>query len=145
MAPARQYDPASGILTIRIPMTFVRHGGGKKIIKPDSVGADEPIEKRKGLDPTLLTALAKAWRWQKSLDSGTYRSLGELAEAEKINASTFSRTLRLTSLAPESIEAILDEQFLPDTGIETLRSGFPIVWAEQTEFDDSKAAERKVD
>jgi hypothetical protein len=42
------------------------------------------------------------------LEEGEYRSAGELAEAEKIARSFVNRLLRLTLLAPEIVEAILD-------------------------------------
>ena len=42
------------------------------------------------------------------LETGRYATIDELAKAEKINASYVSRILRLTLVAPEIVEAILD-------------------------------------
>jgi hypothetical protein len=42
------------------------------------------------------------------LEEGRYRSAGEIAEAEKVDRSYVNRVLRLTLLAPEIQEAILD-------------------------------------
>jgi len=42
------------------------------------------------------------------LDEGTYRSAGELAEAEGVTRSFVNRLLRLTLLAPDIVEDILD-------------------------------------
>jgi hypothetical protein len=42
------------------------------------------------------------------LDSSEYGTLGELADAERINSSYISRVLRLMLLAPEIVERILD-------------------------------------
>jgi hypothetical protein len=42
------------------------------------------------------------------LESGAYGTIAELAAAEKINSSYVSRLLRLTLLAPEIVEMILD-------------------------------------
>ena len=47
-------------------------------------------------------------RWRKLLETGVYGTIEELAAAEKINASYVSRVLRLTLLAPEIVEPILD-------------------------------------
>ena len=58
-------------------------------------------------DGVLVKALARAWRWQKLLDSGVYGSVAEIAEAEKISKSHVSRILRLALLAPDLVEAIL--------------------------------------
>jgi hypothetical protein len=42
------------------------------------------------------------------LETGRYSTINELAAAEKINSSYVSRLLRLTLLAPDIVEAILD-------------------------------------
>ena len=59
-------------------------------------------------DDTLIRALARAHRWKRLLEEGRYRSAGELAEAEGITRSFVNRLLRLTLLAPDIVEAILD-------------------------------------
>ena len=51
---------------------------------------------------------APAHHWQRVLESGECASITELAAAEKINRSYLCRVLRLTLLAPEIVEAILD-------------------------------------
>ena len=42
------------------------------------------------------------------LETGDYATVGELAAAERVNSSYMSRVLRLTLLAPDIVEAILD-------------------------------------
>ncbi len=42
------------------------------------------------------------------LETGRYGTIDEIAAAEKINDSYVSRVLRLTLLAPDIVEAILD-------------------------------------
>jgi hypothetical protein len=42
------------------------------------------------------------------LETGRYTTISEIAKAEKINPSYVSRVLRLTLLAPATVEAILD-------------------------------------
>jgi hypothetical protein len=66
--------------------------------------------KATGPGETLIRALARAHRWKRLLEDGKYRSAGELAEAEKIARSFVNRLLRLTLLAPEIVEAILDSR-----------------------------------
>ena len=53
-------------------------------------------------------ALARAFRWKRMLESGEFVTLSELAEREGIAPSYMTRVLRLTLLAPEIVEAILD-------------------------------------
>jgi hypothetical protein len=59
-------------------------------------------------DTTLVKALARAFRWRRMMEAGRYGTIDELAAAEKINSSYVSRLLRLTLLAPDIVEAILD-------------------------------------
>jgi hypothetical protein len=66
------------------------------------------------VDGTLVKALARTHRWQGMLDSGEYGSIEELARAEKINPSYLARVLRLTLLAPDIVESILDGQHDPE-------------------------------
>jgi hypothetical protein len=51
---------------------------------------------------------ARAHRWNRMLEAGRYRSAQEIADAEKIGRSFVSRLLRLTLLAPDIQEAILE-------------------------------------
>jgi hypothetical protein len=55
----------------------------------------------------LLKALARGFRWRKLLETGDYATIEEIAEAENINPSYVSRVLRMTLLAPDTVEAIL--------------------------------------
>ena len=59
-------------------------------------------------DVTLVKAIARAFRWRRMLETGRYATVKELAAAERINASYVCRMLRLTLLAPDIVEAILD-------------------------------------
>jgi hypothetical protein len=52
--------------------------------------------------------MARAFRWREMLENGTHATIAEIASAEKINASYIGRVLRLTLLAPDIVEAILD-------------------------------------
>jgi hypothetical protein len=62
----------------------------------------------------------RAHRWQHMLESGEYRSIAELAAAERINASYLARVLRLTLLSPNVVEAILDGRSHRATPLEPL-------------------------
>ena len=78
-----------------------------------------------------MKALARAHRWNRLLESGRYGSATELAAAEKINPSYVSRVLRLTLLAPDIVEAIVDG--MQADGIEAglLLQPFSVDWDEQ--------------
>src|SRR5262245_39087453 len=101
----------------------------KVIVAPDGT----PIlpDRSKADDTTLTKALARAYRWQKLLDDGIYASLAEIAEKERINRSYLSRTIRLSLLAPDIVEAILKGSQPSTLRLADLEAPFPIDWQQQ--------------
>ncbi len=59
-------------------------------------------------DPALLKALARAFRYQRLLAEGRYASISETAKAGEIERGYLGTLLRLTLLAPDIVEYILD-------------------------------------
>ena len=116
-------------LVVRIPMRFRRQGGRKRILAPD--GSDLAPPARAQPDGTLVKALARAWRWQRQLDSGVYVSFSEIAAAEKLSPSYVSRIARLALLAPDIIEAILAGTLNQSVILDRLEKGVPVEWGEQ--------------
>jgi hypothetical protein len=95
----------SGVVTIKVPFAVRKRGGRKLVLAPD--GAPVPPA-APHVDSTLVKAIARAFRWQRMLETGRFATINEIARAEKINSSYVSRVLRLTLLAPATVEAILD-------------------------------------
>ena len=118
--------------TVRVPLTLKRHGGRKLVIVPDGGGV--PERPHANLDDILLKALARAHRWKRLLESGQVHSLNELAEAEKINPSYLSRIYRLTLLAPDIVEAILDGRQPRTLQLANLMDDLPVEWERQREM-----------
>jgi hypothetical protein len=116
-------------LVVRIPMRFQRRGGRKRIVAPD--GSDIVPTSKPQPDSTLVKALVRAWRWQRMLDEGWFASVRELAEAERVSLSYLSRILRLTLLAPDIAERILDGR--PASRLAELMQPFPAEWERQRE------------
>jgi hypothetical protein len=116
-------------LTVFIPMMWKRRGGQKVIIAPDGGDAWAPAKSRP--DETLIRALARAHRWNRMLEAGRYRSAQEIADAEKIGRSFVSRLLRLTLLAPDIQEAILEGRQPKGMQLEELTWAMPAEWGEQ--------------
>jgi hypothetical protein len=114
-------------LVVRIPMRFQRRGGRKRIVAPD--GSTIVPSSKPQPDGTLVKALARAWRWQGMLEEGRFASVRELAEAERVGLSYISRIMRLTLLAPDIIERILDGRPAPQLG--ELMQPFPVAWERQ--------------
>ena len=62
------------------------------------------------------------------LEDCSYSTLKELEAAEKINASCLCRVLRLTLLAPDVVETILDGRQPEEVTLPQLMQGVAVVW-----------------
>jgi hypothetical protein len=114
------------MLTVHIPLTVRRRGGWKVVIAPN--GTEAPVIAAARIDSTLVKALARAFRWRRMLESGVVSTVDEIAVREKINKSYVSRILRLTLLAPEIVEAILEGRQAPEWCLPALLKPRPCRW-----------------
>ncbi|MCL7465573.1 MULTISPECIES: hypothetical protein [Paracoccaceae] len=110
-------------VTITIPFRVAKRGGRKEVRLPPGANNRSP-------DYTLIKAVARAYRWRQILEDGEMETIAELAEREKISPSYLTRVMRLTLLAPDIIEAILDGN-PPSVGMTELLDPMTPVWAEQ--------------
>ena len=115
-------------ITVKVPLTIRKRGGRKTILAPDGSEAWSPGPR---VDPALVKALARAFRWRRMLEDGSYSTIKELAAAEKINASYLCRVLRLTLLAPQIVEAILDGRQGDEVTLPGLMQGVAVGWGDQ--------------
>jgi hypothetical protein len=86
---------------------------------------------RPRVDNAMVKALARAFRWRKQLDTGVHATLEDLARAKGVAPSYVSRVLRLTLLAPEIVQTILDGQQPTGLQLDDLLAGFPLEWSQQ--------------
>ena len=116
-------------IVVQIPVRFHRRNGRQMVLTHgDSNGQAAPERETNG---SLVSALAKAYRWQEQLESGQYASLEELAAANGVDRSYAGRILRLTSLSPEIVEAILDGNEPKGLTLAKLHKRLPLIWSEQ--------------
>ena len=87
-----------------------------------------PWAPRPRVDNAMVKALARAFRWRRMLDEGACATLEELARAKGVGASYVSRVLRLTLLAPDIVEAIMDGRQPAELRLDDLLEGFPLEW-----------------
>jgi len=125
MTARRAREADRGVLTVRIPFQIKKRGGRKFVIAPEGASWSVP---RPRVDSTMVKALARAHRWKRLLESGRFASVAELAAAEKINQSYLCRILRLTLLAPDIVEAILDGRQPPGMQLEHLLNPTSVYW-----------------
>jgi hypothetical protein len=117
-------------VAVRVPMTFRRIGGRKQIIAPGDTAPGVPRPQRR-VDATIVKALGRAHRWKGMLENGEYTTTAELAAAEKINASYLARVLRLTLLAPDIVQSLLDGDPRIKEQLQGLLTPFPVGWDQQ--------------
>ncbi|WP_203075737.1 hypothetical protein [Falsiroseomonas ponticola] len=118
---------AAQTLIVVIPLRVKPRGGRKAMVTPGVLA----LERRQDL--TLIKAVARAFRWRRMLETGRFATINELAAAEKINSSYVSRVLRLTLLAPDMVEAILDGRQPEGMTLPALMKPFSVEWKEQRE------------
>ena len=127
MAEAKLSDDGRTV-TVRVPISIKLRGGRKLVLTPD--GLPHAPTSRHLANPTVK-AIARAFRWRELLESGEYASIREIAESERINESYVGRILRLTLLAPEIVQSILDGRQPAGLQLAALMKRYPAPWREQ--------------
>jgi hypothetical protein len=128
----------AGSITVRVPLTIRRRPGRKTIVTPGSQHGDKVMPTR--ADPVLVKALARAFRYQRLLDDGRYASISEMATAERIERGYLGTLLRLTLLAPDVVEAILDGREPDGLALPGLIRPIPSAWDEQRATLESRGS-----
>ena len=134
-------------VTVSVPLTIRRRGGRKQIIGPDGAVVRQgecgvgvvPVHG----DPALVKALARGFRWRRMLEDGRYASISEMAKAEGVERGYVGSLLRLTLLAPDMVEAILDGRQPAGVTLPKLMESFPVEWRQQAREWVAQARRRR--
>jgi hypothetical protein len=118
--------PIPETVTLHVLFRIVKRGGRKEM------QLAEGATQLRRTDSTLIKALARAFRWKRMRDSGEFATIAELAEREGIAPSYMTRVLRLTLLAPDIVEAILDGKHGPAVTLVRLMEPLSLEWAAQS-------------
>jgi hypothetical protein len=94
-------------VTVRVPISIRKRGGRKLVLAPDGRNVTV-VSVIRHIDNAMVKTIARAFRWRYILENGEYPRIREIAPAEKINETYVGRVLRLTLLAPDIVEAILN-------------------------------------
>lgn len=128
--PARINNSSeAAVVVVSIPISFLQRGGRKQIVVPPGTADWQPRLNR--CDNSLINALAKAHHWRLLIETGKHTSAAELSRAEDINESYLCRVLRLTLLAPDIVEAILDGRQPRTLELQSLLKPLPADWSAQ--------------
>ena len=83
-------------------------------------------------DVQIVETVARAMYWHSLLDSGTFKSVVEIAAAEGLMPTTVGRLLRLGRLAPDIVEQIMmGRQPRRLTLRWLMRNDIPALWSDQ--------------
>jgi hypothetical protein len=115
-----------GSITVHVPLAVRPRPGRKTIVNP--AGSVQTTSVPAHADPAMVKALARAFRWKRLLEDGCHASISEIAAAEQIDRGYVGSILRLTLLAPDIIEAILDGRQPEWLGLADLLMPFPLEW-----------------
>jgi hypothetical protein len=126
-------------ITVQVPLSIRRRPGRKTIVTPEGTSLSPHQVASRKADPAMVKALARAFRWKRMLDAGRYASVSEIATKEKIDRGYVGSILRLTLLAPDIIEAILNGQ-AAGLSLPRLLEPFPLGMGCTTDRPDSVTA-----
>jgi hypothetical protein len=134
-------DNGSVRITTFVPL-LIRKRGNRKVVVPPA-GVTDPIVAAPAPslpvlpfnDTTLVKALALALYWQAQLDAGNVADSAEIARREKMDRTRVSEILRLTLLAPDIAQRILEGRQPKTLTLEILvRAKLPLAWEAQREM-----------
>ena len=126
----REYVSGPQRVTV-VPLTIRRRHNRKQLSPPP--GEDSALGPG-GMDVPMIKTLGKAFHWQRLLEEGQYSSGNALARALKLEPGWVAEVLRLTMLAPDIIEAILEGRQPRHLNLHTLRGRrelLPREWTHQ--------------
>ena len=128
--PAREYQSHGSAVTF-VPLTIKRRHTRKLLIAPPG---QEDAKVRSSFDLPMIRTIGKAFYWQKLLDSGEVANATELARQLKLEPGWVAEVLRLTRLAPDIVQAILDGRQPRHLNLHAVRgrqAEVPVDWDEQ--------------
>ncbi len=117
----------SELLQINIPVQLKRSGLAMRLVLQTGEAAVPCVDK------TLIGAIATAHQWWKELMKNPHLDVRRFAEANGIDESWVTRTLRLAFLDPAIVDRVLNGKAPAHFTVETLRSesSIPPLWSEQ--------------
>jgi hypothetical protein len=117
-------------ITVQVPLSIRRRPGRKTVVTPQGTSLSPNQMPSRKADPAIIKALARAFRWKRMLDTGRYASISEIAVKEKIDRGYVGTVLRLTLLAPDIVETILNGD-ATELSLPRLLEPFPLEWDAQ--------------
>ena len=127
---ARQFDAGGRSVTF-VPLSIKRRSYSKVLVPPPG---SKSVKIKSSFDLPLIRTLGKAYYWQRLLDTGTVTNATELARQLRLEPGWIAEVLRLTRLAPDIVQAILDGRQPRHLNLHAVRgrqAEVPVDWHEQ--------------
>jgi hypothetical protein len=126
----RQFEAGGRSVTF-VPMTIKRRQASKMLIPPPG---ELNAKIKSSFDLPMIRTLGKAFYWQALLDSGQASNVSELARQLKLEPGWVAEVLRLTMLAPDIVQAIMEGRQPRQLNLHAVRgrqAEVPAGWNEQ--------------
>ena len=108
-------------------MEFKTRRGRREIIAPPDAATAADVGPRS----PLVVALARAYRWQRLIDSGEVPGVEAIAAQYGVDRAYVSRILDLAMLAPDLTEAALKGNEPGGLSLRKLGKSLPVRWDQQ--------------
>lgn len=124
----RSRTDEDGKITVTVPIRMVKRGKTHILCAVDSAPMlfEQPEVKN-----NIVKALVTAFRWKALLDSGEASSMRDIGDKERLGDNYVSRLLKLTLLAPDIVEAILNGKQPKTLSLVDMLTFMPMEWHEQ--------------
>lgn|SRR5487761_2104625 len=130
---ARQFEAGGRSVTF-VPLAIKRRHYSKVLVPPPGASS---ARIQSSFDLPLIRTLGKAFYWQRLLDSGEVANATEIARRFKLEPGWVAEVLRMTMLAPDIVQAIIDGRQPRNLNLHAVRgrqAEVPLDWEEQREL-----------
>ncbi len=116
-------------ITIEIPIKLRKRSGRKYITAPD--GRDLSSYRKPKYQTNMMQAIVRGHQFSDMLDKEPDITIKQLAQREMLDHGYVTKTIRMTQLAPDIIEAILNGRQPQAMTLAELMRPFPNCWNTQ--------------
>jgi hypothetical protein len=111
----------NGDIRVVVEISLSRQSGRKMVL--DAAGVN--------IDIVVVTAFARARRWQELIDKGRFGNIAELASKLGHDQSYVARIVRLNSISPKIVSSFLRGKAPSGLSLGQLCKPLPVSWEEQ--------------
>ena len=122
----RDESRSDALTTWVLPFKIVPRGGGTRVML-----AAGQLPASDASATALLKAFVRGYRWRLQLMNGEARSIADIAKSRSVTVRYVSRLLRLSFLAPDIAEGIINKRLPGSVTLQSVLYSIPCEWNEQ--------------